>query len=200
PIFYEYVRPTWETSTTTNANANHNGHGGTASSAPQFIAPSSELDTTDTSFDLTSDAAETDTSAEATDGYIPTFPPIDRTPKMFINGKQVRPDSGYSRDIYNPEGQVIGQVGEGNRKDIRNAVEAAQAASGWATTTTHNRAQILYYIAENLAIREEEFARRIVQQTVRSLTDAMIEVETAISRLLSYSPWADKYEGSVHRP
>ncbi len=60
------------------------------------------------------------------------LPAIDRTPKMFIGGKQVRPDSGYSRDIYDPEGHMIGQVGEGNRKDIRNAVEAAHAASGWA--------------------------------------------------------------------
>ena len=128
------------------------------------------------------------------------FPPIDRTPKMFIKGKQVRPDSGYSLDVYDPEHRVIGQVGEGNRKDIRNAVEAAHAASGWATGTTHNRAQILYYIAENLAVREEEFARRIVQQTGRAIADAANEVQTAISRLFSYAAWADKYEGAVHRP
>jgi aldehyde dehydrogenase (NAD+) len=119
---------------------------------------------------------------------------------MFIKGKQVRPDSGYSQDVYDPQHQVIGQVGEGNRKDIRNAVEAAHAASGWAAGTTHNRAQILYYMAENLAVREEEFARRIVQQTGRSYADAANEVETTISRLFSYAAWADKYEGVVHRP
>ena len=57
---------------------------------------------------------------------------------------------------------MIGEVGEGNRKDIRNAVEAAHAAAaGWTSTTGHNRAQILYYIAENLSVREDEFARRI---------------------------------------
>jgi len=95
---------------------------------------------------------------------------------------------------------MIGQVGEGNRKDIRNAVEAAHAASGWASNTTHNRAQILYYIAENLSIREEEFARRIVQQTGRSYAGAMEEVRLSISRLFSYAAWADKYEGAVHRP
>src|SRR5258708_22501909 len=128
------------------------------------------------------------------------FPAIDRTPKMFIGGKQTRPDSGYSRDVYDPQGQVIGQVGEGNRKDIRNAVEAAHAAGGWAAGTTHNRAQILYYIAENLSVREDEFARRIVQQTGRSYVDAAAEVQAAISRLFSYAAWADKYEGAVHRP
>jgi aldehyde dehydrogenase (NAD+) len=119
---------------------------------------------------------------------------------MFIGGKQARPDSGYSRDIYDPQGHMIGQVGEGNRKDIRNAVEAAHAASGWAAGTTHNRAQILYYIAENLSVREDEFARRIVQQTARPYADAVIEVEASISRLFSYAAWADKFEGVVHRP
>ena len=129
-----------------------------------------------------------------------TMPPLDRTPKLFIKGKQVRPDSGYSLDVYDPEQHIIGQVGEGNRKDIRNAVEAAHAASGWASTTTHNRAQILYYIAENLAVREEEFARRIIQQTGRSASEAANEVQTTISRLFTYAAWADKYEGAVHRP
>ncbi len=136
----------------------------------------------------------------SSNGHIPTLPAIDRTPKMFIGGKQVRPDSGYSRDIYDPQGHMIGQVGEGNRKDIRNAVEAAHAASGWAAGTAHNRAQILYYIAENLSIREDEFARRIVQQTGRFYADAVSEVQVSISRLFSYAAWADKFEGAVHRP
>ncbi len=194
---YEYVHPSWETSSTRHTSANHDGHVEAQSVTPS-PALDSEFDTADTSLDSTEDV--TDTVAEASNGYVPTFPPIDRTPKLFVKGKQVRPDSGYSRDVYNPQGQVIGQVGEGNRKDIRNAVEAAHAAGGWATNTTHNRAQILYYIAENLAIREGEFARKIVQQTGFLHTDAMIEVETTISRLFSYAAWADKYEGSIHRP
>jgi len=139
-------------------------------------------------------------SAAASDGYQATYPPIDRTPKMFIKGKQVRPDSGYSRNVYNPTSSVIGQVGEGNRKDVRNAVEAAHAASGWAAGTTHNRAQILYYSAENLAVREDEFARRIVQQTGCAYAEATSEVQTSISRLFSYAAWSDKFEGAVHRP
>ena len=132
--------------------------------------------------------------------YHAALPAIDRTPKMFIGGKQVRPDSGYSRDVYDRQGQVIGQVGEGNRKDIRNAVEAAHAASGWASGAAHTRAQILYYIAENLSVRQDEFAQRLVQQTGVSHAGAADEVQAAISRLFSYAAWADKYEGAVHRP
>ena len=64
-----------------------------------------------------------------------TYPTIDRTPKMFIGGKQVRPDSGYSRTVVVPDGRVVGEVGAGNRKDIRTAVEAAHKASGWAAAT-----------------------------------------------------------------
>src|SRR5262245_62078068 len=81
------------------------------------------------------------------------LPPIDRTPKHYIGGKQARPDSGYSRPVYDARGRLIGEVGDGNRKDIRNAVEAARGAAKWADQTAHNRAQILYYIAENLSAR-----------------------------------------------
>src|SRR5262249_24074136 len=35
-------------------------------------------------------------------------PLIDRTPKLFIGGKQVRPDQGYSRRILAPNGQLVG--------------------------------------------------------------------------------------------
>ena len=126
-------------------------------------------------------------------------PPIDRTPKLFIGGKQTRPDSGYSRRVVAPNGEIVGEVGEGNRKDVRNAVEAAHAAAkGWSRATGHNRAQILYYIAENLASRAEEFAVRIASMTGRRTADASREVEATISRLFTYGAWADKYDGAVH--
>lgn len=126
---------------------------------------------------------------------------IDRTPKMYIGGKQVRPDGAYTRAVLSPKGEAIGQVGDGNRKDIRDAVEAAHAAHtaspGWAMRHGYNRSQILYFIAENLDARRDEFARRIVSQTGRSLASAQTEVETALSRLFTYAAWADKYGGSV---
>jgi len=183
---YEYVRPKWET---------------LEAPAKEFHIAEESASTNGSRPAVSADEdREFEGGEQLLDGYTPMFPAIDRTPKMFIGGKQTRPDSGYSRDVYDPQGQVIGQVGEGNRKDIRNAVEAAHAAGGWAAGTTHNRAQILYYIAENLSVREDEFARRIVQQTGRSYADAAAEVQAAISRLFSYAAWADKYEGAVHRP
>ena len=85
----------------------------------------------------------------------------DRTAKLYVGGKQARPDSGYSYAVLDSAGREVGLAGLGNRKDIRNAVEAAAKASSWGAATAHNRAQVLYYVAENLAAREDEFARRL---------------------------------------
>ncbi|MCB1388894.1 MAG: aldehyde dehydrogenase family protein [Rhodobacteraceae bacterium] len=126
----------------------------------------------------------------------PTLVPerIDRTAKVFIGGKQLRPDGGYSRAIHAADGSLLGHVGEGNRKDIRNAVEAARGMTGWTRSTAHNRAQVLYYLAENLAARTQEFAER-----VSALTgfDGASEVDEAVDTLIRFAGWADKYDGAV---
>ncbi|MGJ5133465.1 aldehyde dehydrogenase family protein [Bradyrhizobium oligotrophicum] len=128
------------------------------------------------------------------------LPPIDRTPKLFIGGKQVRPDGNYSRAVLSPKGRLLGEVGDGNRKDIRNAVAAARAAEAWGRATAHNRAQILYYLAENMSVRGDELAARIAATTGLTAVKAKAEVDAGIARFFSYGAWADKYEGAVHTP
>ncbi len=123
---------------------------------------------------------------------------IDRTAKMYIGGKQARPDSAYSRAIMGANGGLLAEVGEGSRKDIRNAVEAAHKAHGWAAASAHNRAQVLYYIAENLAARADEFAARIAAMTGSKNPER--EVQASIERLFYYAAWADKYDGLAHQP
>lgn len=123
---------------------------------------------------------------------------IDRTPKLFIGGRQMRPDSGYSYPIFSSTGQQLALVGRGNRKDVRNAVEAANSARSWGKSTAHLRAQILYYLAENLSVRSNEFADRIVSMTGVDKPSAACEVELSIDRLFTYAAWADKYDGSIH--
>ena len=138
------------------------------------------------------------TASSASAGF--DVPPIDRTAKLFVGGKQVRPDGNYSRAVLSPKGRRLGEAGEGNRKDIRNAVAAARAAESWARATAHNRAQLLYYLAENLSARGDEFARRLADMTGASAAKARIEVDASIERLFSYGAWADKFEGSIHAP
>ncbi|HET6682027.1 MAG TPA: aldehyde dehydrogenase family protein [Gemmatimonadaceae bacterium] len=124
-------------------------------------------------------------------------PPIDRSPKLFIGGRQVRPDSGCSRTVTAGHGgAALGEVGDGNRKDIRNAVAAAVAAKGWARRTGHARAQILYYIAENLATRADEFARRL--DSAGTSSEGAREVDASLTRLFTAAAWADKFDGAVH--
>lgn len=123
---------------------------------------------------------------------------VDRTAKLYIGGKQARPDGAYSRAIHGADGSFLADIGEGSRKDIRNAVEAAHKAAGWSKATAHNRAQVLYYIAENLAIRADEFAQRIAAQT--GSKDAAREVQASIERLFYWAAWADKYDGQAHQP
>jgi aldehyde dehydrogenase (NAD+) len=125
-------------------------------------------------------------------------PPIDRTVKLYIGGKQARPDSGYSIEVRGPDGRLLGEAPLGNRKDIRNAVEAARKAEGWGRATAHNRAQVLYYIAENLSQRREEIASRL--SVVVGKKQAEAEVSLGIERIFSYAAWADKHEGAVHNP
>ncbi len=127
-----------------------------------------------------------------------TSPAIDRTVKLYIGGKQARPDSGYSMKVCAADGRLLGEAPLGNRKDIRNAVEAARKAGAWAKATAHNRAQVLYYCAENLDQRRSEVAHRLA--TTVGEKQAAAEVDLGIQRIFSYAAWADKFDGAVHNP
>jgi aldehyde dehydrogenase (NAD+) len=143
----------------------------------------------------TAGATEGDRDAR---GLTEPSPAIDRTVKLYIGGKQARPDSGYSMEVRAADGRLLGEAPLGNRKDIRNAVEAARKASAWAKATAHNRAQVLYYCAENLSQRRAEIARRLA--AVVGDKQAAAEVEDGIERIFSYAAWADKFAGAVHNP
>lgn len=122
---------------------------------------------------------------------------LDRTAKMYIGGKQARPDSGYSKAVYSPKGKLLGHAAIGSRKDIRNAVEAARGAAGWTKATAHLRAQILYYIGENLSARADEFATRIQALTGTTASKAQTEVSEAIDTLFTFAAWCDKLDGAA---
>src|SRR5258705_2598649 len=127
-----------------------------------------------------------------------SVPAIDRTVKLYIGGKQARPDSGYSMEIRGSGGRLLGEAPLGSRKDIRNAVEAARKAESWARATAHTRAQVLYYSAENLSQRRDEIAHRLA--AVVGEKQAAAEVDLGVERIFSYPACADKFDGAVHNP
>ena len=143
-------------------------------------------------------AGEANTAAPVSLSALPSSSNIDRTVKQYIGGKQARPDSGYSFPIYGRDSQLLGEAPLGNRKDIRNAVEAARSAFGWARTSAHNRAQVIYYIAENMIQRRDEIANRLARAVGEE--QAAREVDLSIQRIFTYAAWADKYDGLVHNP
>jgi aldehyde dehydrogenase (NAD+) len=133
------------------------------------------------------------------DGETPQAAPgIDRTVKLYIGGKQARPDSGYSMEVFGADGRLLGEAPLGNRKDIRNAVEAARNSAAWPKSTAHNRAQILYYIAENFSRREKEIVERLTEAI--GVDEAKREFQACLERIFSYAAWADKFDGAVHNP
>jgi aldehyde dehydrogenase (NAD+) len=142
-------------------------------------------------------STDTYTDTEAGEQHRPDSA-IDRTVKLYIGGKQARPDSGYSFEVRGKHGELLGEAPLGNRKDIRNAVEAARKAAAWSKTTAHNRAQVLYYMAENLSLRQQEIAARLA--AVVGEPQAGREVAASIERIFTYAAWADKFDGAVHNP
>ncbi|HIP23855.1 MAG TPA: aldehyde dehydrogenase family protein, partial [Rhodobacteraceae bacterium] len=120
---------------------------------------------------------------------------MDRTAKFYIGGKQARPDGAVTYTAYSAKGKPISQAGLGSRKDVRNAVVAAVKAAGWSGSSPHLRAQILYYLAENLEARRDEFAARLALMTGSKGHE---EVDLAIQRISFYAGYADKFDGKVH--
>ena len=120
-------------------------------------------------------------------------------PSCIIGGKQARPDSGYSRPVYGARRPADrrGRRGQPQGHPQRRRGGARGGAAG-RDQTGHNRAQILYYIAENLSARADEFARADRRDDRRGAEDAAREVEATIERLFTYAAWADKYDGAVH--
>tara|TARA_B110000261_G_scaffold73500_2_gene85326 strand:+ start:5559 stop:7871 length:2313 start_codon:yes stop_codon:yes gene_type:complete len=132
------------------------------------------------------------TSIAAFSGQGTTGETVDRTAKLYIGGKQTRPDSGYSQAVFGAKGLLLGHAPIASRKDIRNAIQA-QAACGWGKISGHLRAQILYYIAENLTAQATGFAARLDAMT--GTTTGASEVDAAVDILFTYAAWADKFEG-----
>ena len=122
---------------------------------------------------------------------------IDQTRKFYIGGNQTRPDGGYSRKLFDKKGNFVTEIGLGNRKDIRDAVESAIKSTAWSTTTSHNRSQVMYYLAENLSKRKTEFCEKL--ELFMDKKDSEKEVNLAIQRLFYYAAWTDKFDGTIHQ-
>ena len=127
------------------------------------------------------------------------LPSIDTTPKLYVGGKQKRPDSGYSFNQLSAQKEFICDIARANRKDVRDTVEAA-SKSKIGSLNNFNRSQILFYLAENLSQRKETFVNLLMSILGVSKNQALKEFEDSCERIFYYASMADKFEGNIHNP
>ncbi len=127
------------------------------------------------------------------------LPSIDRTPKLYVGGKQKRPDGGYSFPLNAINNSFICDIAESNRKDVRDSVEVASKSFS-KQLNNFNRSQILFYLAENLQQREKTFVELLIALKGMTPINALKEFSQSCERLFYYASMADKFEGSVHNP
>ncbi len=103
-------------------------------------------------------------------------PPSTAPPSSTSAASRRGPTAATATRSYGDGGRPLGEAGLANRKDVRDAVEAARKAEGWSKSTAHLRAQVLYYLAENLEARRAEFEQRLADQQRRRGEAAAREV------------------------
>ena len=118
---------------------------------------------------------------------------VTKTLKLFVNGAFPRSESGRTVPVKDAKKRVVAHASHASRKDLRDAVEAANAAQPkWASATAYNRGQVMYRLAEMLEARRAEFVSLIMSIEGRSKADATREIDRAIDRCVCYAGWTDK--------
>jgi acyl-CoA reductase-like NAD-dependent aldehyde dehydrogenase len=118
---------------------------------------------------------------------------VTKTHKLYVGGKFVRSESGRSLVIRNDDWEARAHLCQASRKDLRDAVRAAEAAQpGWAARDAYNRSQILYRFAEMLEARRAEFVEELARTTPKR--EAEREFAASVDRLVAYAGWCDKYQ------
>lgn len=121
---------------------------------------------------------------------------IAKTIKLYIGGEFPRTESGRSFPVYiHKSKKLYANLCLASRKDLRNAVTAAQTAQPeWQKRSAYNRCQILYRMAEMTESKREEFVDIMGQTLGFTKAAANKAVDEAISAFIYYSGFADKYQ------
>ena len=120
---------------------------------------------------------------------------VAKTWKLYIGGRFVRSESGQSLPVLHRRHGTTVHLCRASRKDLRDSVEAANAAkSGWATASGYLRGQILYRMAEMLECRRTEMAEALAAAGTLPPKRRLDEVDATIDRLVGFAGWSDKIE------
>ena len=124
---------------------------------------------------------------------------IAKTIKLFIGGEFPRTESGRSNPVYGTKSKKLyGYLCKASRKDLRNAVTAAQSAQhGWQEKSAYNRTQILYRMAEMAEGKREEIVEVLTKTLDYSKMNANKAVDKAIDGFVYFAGFADKYQQMI---
>jgi acyl-CoA reductase-like NAD-dependent aldehyde dehydrogenase len=119
---------------------------------------------------------------------------VRKTYKLYVGGAFPRSESGRSYPVHAAKnGDLLAFAAQASRKDARDAVVAARAATGkWSAATAYNRGQVLYRVAEMIEGRAGQFAEEILAAEGISQAAARRTVAAAIDRWVWYAGWPDK--------
>jgi acyl-CoA reductase-like NAD-dependent aldehyde dehydrogenase len=118
---------------------------------------------------------------------------VRKTYKLLLNGAFPRSESGRSYEVLSASGELLANVAQGSRKDVRDAVIAARAAqSKWWSQSAYNRGQVIYRLAEMAESRRDELAEHVAMAEGLKSNAAHQNVARAIDRMVWYAGWTDK--------
>jgi phenylacetaldehyde dehydrogenase len=127
---------------------------------------------------------------------------IDRSHKMFINGKWVPAASGLTFPTYNPAtGEVLSHIAEGDKADSDAAVRAARKAfdhGPWRKLTASERGRMIWKLADLIEQHTEELATLESLDNGKQLAVARgADVPLAVDLLRYMAGWTTKIEGNT---
>ena len=119
--------------------------------------------------------------------------------QLLIAGTWVDASDHLTFEVDDPAtGEVIAEVANGSVEDGLAAVAAAsQALPGWAATAPRQRAELLRRTFELMTQRAEDFARLIVRENGKALSDARGEVAYAAEFFRWFAEEAVRAEGHI---
>src|SRR6478735_2014353 len=101
--------------------------------------------------------------------------------KLFIDGQWLNGEGRKGEDVVNPAtGKVLAHLPHASKKDLDNALAAADKAfKTWRTTSAYDRATIMRKAANLLRERAEHIARVQTQEQGKVVGESKIEVMTS---------------------
>ena len=123
--------------------------------------------------------------------------------KLLINGKWVAAKSGKTFETVNPANEeILALVAEGDKADVDEAVKAARRAfeeDKWSNMGPHQRAQLLFKIAEQIEQHADELAELETLDNGKPLTFSRgFDISVAAETFRYYAGWVTKIYGETN--